>query len=145
MRKIAVLVAVLFVGTMSPAHAAKAKPKKIPSTHLRLDCPGQSWRQAEITYKVDKRYLLKFASEALCDSSWVKAQWGGSSGPRTTVYVSPGTWTDLWKKELNPLPTRRVDYINIGLVSHPCDDSINRTAGASFLTAYGDKIYRSFC
>lgn len=101
MRKVLVpVLAALSLTIASPASAAK----KYPVDKTKQITCGDT--HADFTYKLDaKRYVWKIAVTNRCQNRWIHVHW--ANGKKVVdIIVSPGQTIDLWKNELNPLPTR---------------------------------------
>jgi hypothetical protein len=106
MVKKAIPILVLLAMTMIPAPSANAKPDQ--SRYDWVQCPEDNGR-AELIYKMDGKKIIKLAIRSCRYYPWSIAWWQVAGGKKVAVWVEPDGSTDLWKDELNPLPTKTTD------------------------------------
>lgn len=76
--------------------------------HGRAACP-LSDTTATVTWKTLRQTLIKLEVRNWCSENWVVAWWRLANGRTVGVWVEPGGAVDLWKWELDAVPTTTKD------------------------------------
>lgn len=84
------------------------KPKYTAVRYKTIRCPSDQ-HTAELAWKVEGKKLVKLAADNSCSGRWAVAWWRLENGRTVGIWIEPGVPTDLWKAELDGLPTKTKD------------------------------------